>query len=220
MSVKHPKTKRLLTDLEKLKRETRDERMLFQMLKKLAEDCQLRRLNSFTQHGQTSCMEHSFAVAYYSLAIVNRFRIRCNRKSLIVGALLHDYFLYDWHQKKLGYLHGFKHGKSAMENAQRDLTLTGRESDIIKKHMFPLTVVPPRYREGFIVCMADKYCSLLEVFRKKPYGDILLPYYKTGSFQKLYEMSDELAMELNLAPELVKQRVSELNAYAEEQYEG
>lgn len=211
-----PRAKKLLSELEKFKRTNRDERLLSQSLIRLANDCQLRRLNSFTQHGTTSCMEHSFAVAYYSLALANRFRVRCNRKSLVIGALLHDYFLYDWHHKKLGYFHGFKHGKSAMVNAQRDLVITSRESDIIKKHMFPLTVVPPRYREGFLVCLADKYCSLLEVFRKEPYQEILQPYYKTGSFEKLFEMSDEIAAELDVAPELVKERISQLADYVEE----
>lgn len=211
-----PKAKKLLAELEKLKRDHRDERLLSQTLVRLANECQLLRLNGYTQHGGTSCMEHSFAVAYYSLAIANRFRIRCNRKSLIIGALLHDYFLYDWHHKKLGYLHGFKHGRSAMENAQRDLTITGRESDIIKKHMFPLTVVPPRYREGYIVCLADKYCSLMEVFRKTPYKEILRPYYKTGSFEKLYGMSEQLAERLNVPPEELKARITRLAAYAKE----
>ncbi len=40
--------------------------------------------------------------------------------------------------------------------------MTARERDIIKKHMWPLTVVPPMCREAWIVTTADKYCSLME----------------------------------------------------------
>ncbi len=49
-----------------------------------------------------------------------------------------------------------------MRNAIRDYELTELEKDIIKKHMWPLTVVPPGCREAWIVTMADKWCSLLE----------------------------------------------------------
>lgn len=47
---------------------------------------------------------------------------------------------------------------------QRDFDLSERECDIISKHMFPLTLVPPMHRESWIVSMADKYCALRETF--------------------------------------------------------
>ena len=31
--------------------------------------------------------------------------------------------------------------------------------------MFPLTIVPPRHRESFIVCVADKWCAICETFK-------------------------------------------------------
>ena len=37
-----------------------------------------------------------------------------------------------------------------------------RERDVIAKHMFPLTLRPPRFRESWIVCLADKWCPLEE----------------------------------------------------------
>ena len=37
--------------------------------------------------------------------------------------------------------------------------------DIIKKHMWPLTIIPPACREAWIVTAADKYCSLLETLK-------------------------------------------------------
>ena len=79
--------------------------------------------------------------------------------------LLHDYFLYDWHFKDLKNphkLHGFYHPSRALHNAQKEYTLTKRQEDIIKKHMWPLTVVPPMCREAWIVTAADKYCSFME----------------------------------------------------------
>ena len=62
-------------------------------------------------------------------------------------------------------LHGFYHPGIALRNASAEYRLTPRERDIIKKHMWPLTVVPPMCREAWIVTMADKWCSTLETLR-------------------------------------------------------
>lgn len=122
----------------------------------------------FIQHGNMTVNSHCINVAKYSLAISNKMHIPCNRRELIRGALLHDYFLYDWHDKehiKLTRLHGFYHPGIALRNAAMEYDLTDREKDIIKKHMWPLTVVPPMCREAWIVTAADKWCSFLETVR-------------------------------------------------------
>lgn len=125
----------------------------------------------YVQHGTMTVNSHCMNVARYSLAISNgleKIGVRCNRRDLIRGALLHDYFLYDWHDKeRIGFkhLHGFRHPKIALKNAEREYDLTDREKDIIVKHMWPLTIVPPTCKEAWIVTTADKWCSLLETFR-------------------------------------------------------
>lgn len=119
--------------------------------------------NAYIQHGTTSCYSHSISVAYYSLLFAVRLGINCDFESLVIGALLHDYFLYDWHCKDLSHrLHGFRHPKTALENALQDFDLNTVEQDIIMKHMFPLTPIPPKYRESLIVCLTDKFCSIAE----------------------------------------------------------
>ena len=134
-------------------------------LHNLSQKSHLRRMEKFTQHGDTSCLLHTIAVAYYSIKIAEFFGIKYKKHALIRGALLHDYFLYDWHDKnRENYqsLHGFYHPGIALKNAKKEYKLTPREQDIIKKHMWPLTVVPPLCREAWVVSMADKYCSILE----------------------------------------------------------
>ena len=144
-------------------------------LHNLSQKSHLRRMEKFTQHGDTSCLLHTIAVAYYSIKI-----------DLIRGALLHDYFLYDWHDgEKERRIHGFTHPMTALRNADRDFDLTDTERDIIKKHMFPLTVIPPTCREGWIVCLADKYCSLYETFKKEAYRKINTKI--TGDYAELYK---------------------------------
>ena len=58
------------------------------------------------------------------------------------------------------------HPRRALENAQRLFSLTDREKNIILRHMWPLTVTPPKYREAYVIVMFDKYCSLMETFHK------------------------------------------------------
>lgn len=132
-------------------------------------------LNSeqYIQHGSVSVKKHSIRVALTAIAIAEFLKIKYRKKDLIRGALLHDYFQYDWHNKPVNLqsilhfyqMHGFTHPFTALNNAQKDFELTKREKDIISKHMWPLTVKPPMCREAWIVTMADKYCSLLETLK-------------------------------------------------------
>lgn len=120
---------------------------------------------AYIQHGNMSVHEHCINVAKTSLAICDKLGIKCNTRDLVRGALLHDYFLYDWRKTdtiKTHNLHGFFHPGKALRNAKKEYCLTKKQEDIIKKHMWPLTIVPPMCREAWIVTTADKYCSLME----------------------------------------------------------
>ncbi len=120
----------------------------------------------FIQHGDVSVYEHVVSVAGASAAagaFLERMGVRVDRPSLIRGALLHDYFLYDWHDPDPSHrLHGFTHPAAALARALEDFELTERERNIIARHMFPLVPIPPTCREAWIVCMADKACALHE----------------------------------------------------------
>lgn len=121
-------------------------------------------MNKFMHHGTTSCFAHCFHVSYVSFQICRKLGL--DVRSAARGAMLHDFFLYDWHVTKseIG-LHGFRHAALALKNATRFFCLNDLEKDIIRKHMWPLTLLPPRYRESFVVAMIDKYCTVVEVLR-------------------------------------------------------
>ena len=127
----------------------------------------IHQMRYYMQHGQTSCFDHSLRVAYLSYVLIRRLHLSADPKSVIRGALLHDFFLYDWHIKgnRKG-LHGFTHPKVALANAEKHFLLNDKERDIILKHMWPLTLRFPRYKESYIVCFADKCCSTMETFKK------------------------------------------------------
>jgi uncharacterized protein len=55
-----------------------------------------------------------------SYRIAKYFKASKNINSLIRGALLHDYFLYDWHKgKNRKKLHGFRHPGIAVKMQNR-----------------------------------------------------------------------------------------------------
>ena len=132
----------------------------------------LYQLASFTQHGTTSTLDHVIAVAYSSLAFAMNAGIKVDERALVRGALLHDYYLYDWHDHDAApdNWHGFTHPRHALNNAREDFPdLTPVEEDIILHHMFPLVPIPPHTKEAWIVTTCDKACSTAETLTGNPY---------------------------------------------------
>ena len=141
---------------------------------------QFLRLKEFIQHGNVTVYEHCIHVALCAIKLNRTLYANSKERELVRGALLHDYFLYDWHNADAPgnihpKLHGFYHPGIALRNATRDFVLSEREKDIIHRHMWPLTVKPPRCREAWLVCLADKYASTLETLKLKK-GKIRVNY--------------------------------------------
>ena len=79
--------------------------------------------------------------------------------------MLHDYYQYNIKEEGFSaYRHGTSHPLTAMKKAQEDFDLTDKELNIIRGHMWPLTLVhPPKSKEALLVCLADKYCAANEM---------------------------------------------------------
>ena len=129
------------------------------------DDGRFEQMGANIQHGRTTTKEHVMNVANWSVRIGDLLHIRYNKRELIRGALLHDYFLYDWHDPKtwVENLHGFNHPKVASRNAREYLDVDDKTSHVISSHMWPFTPTKlPLSREAWIVCIADKVVSLKE----------------------------------------------------------
>lgn len=143
-----------------------EQQLLDTVLKSLEQEGRLSLEKDFMQHGVTSVYEHSVSVAYMSLRLAKKLHVKVDTTTLLRGALLHDYFLYDWHEKDASHrLHGFYHAGTALKNAKADFKVNDVEENIIARHMFPLNPIPPRHKEAWIVCLADKYCAAAEVMQ-------------------------------------------------------
>ena len=128
------------------------------------------RLKKFRQHGKYSVYEHSISVCRACFKIAKRLHLKVDESALIRGALLHDYFLYDWHDKDCPKHHFTKHPALAAKNAKRDYGLSAKEEKIILSHMFPAGLKVPSSKEAWILTIADKYCTVKEVVGGKRKG--------------------------------------------------
>jgi len=117
---------------------------------------QVQALADYTQHNCYSRLSHSLDVAYYSFVVAKLFG--WDRVSAARGGLLHDLYLYEGRGK--GHMRG--HAQIALENAKQICALNKVEENIIKRHMWLCTLIPPRYKEGFVVTFVDKYCAVRE----------------------------------------------------------
>lgn len=76
-----------------------DRQKIHQILKQYQEDSKVQSMHGFVQHGRTSTYEHCMNVVKLSFWINKHLHLSANERALLTGALLHDFYLYDWHEK-------------------------------------------------------------------------------------------------------------------------
>ena len=137
---------------------------LYEALAPYLEDTTVQQMDSYIQHGNVTTLEHVLRVTETSVALNRSLHVHADEEVLRVGALLHDYYLYDWHGRSLKYAnHGFVHPEIARKNAAEHFQATPEVQAVIRTHMWPFTLLHvPKSREAVLVCVADKYCSLTE----------------------------------------------------------
>ena len=52
-------------------------------------------LRGFIQHGRVTRYDHCLSVCYMALRMAEKLHWQVDERSMVRGALLHDYFLYD-----------------------------------------------------------------------------------------------------------------------------
>jgi len=126
---------------------------------------ELERLKQITHHISTTRFQHCVNVSYYSYILCRKFRL--NARSAARAGLLHDLFFYDRKEynssREKGQPHHSRmHSEVALKNASELTDITLLEKDMIEKHMWPMTLKMPRYKETYIITVIDKYCAVLE----------------------------------------------------------
>ena len=131
-------------------------------------------MKCYRHHVRSNAYEHSLKVAYLCYRHHKRYGGRIPIEELVRGALLHDYYLYDCHAPHRDYRkHLLRHPSVALKNAVRDYpTLTAAQRDMIRHHMFPLSLLhPPRTAAGWLVCFYDKVAAVSDRFGTRRKGE-------------------------------------------------
>lgn len=136
----------------------------------------------FMHHHNLTVWDHSILVSFKAFKIAKR--LGADKRICAIAGLLHDFYTQAWlyseelaqidegkYLKEIGIrkplfkMHGFTHGRNAAENYVKFFPeLENKKiTDSIKKHMFPMTIVPPKYIEGYILTSVDKLNSIREL---------------------------------------------------------
>ena len=164
---------------------------------KIVNDERFKKEMNYIQHGDVSVYNHSINVAKSCISFSKKLGIKVNYESLVKGALLHDYFLYDWHDKEHEGLHAFEHPKIARRNAINDFGLSKKEENMILSHMFPLSKSVPKYKESIILCCVDKYCASKETITRNKIAREINDNKKIKFKRSIFNLS-QLLMNLNI----------------------
>ena len=135
----------------------------------------------FLHHHNKSVFDHCVEVSYNSFMAAKYFN--ADVRVCAVAGLLHDFYPKAWlytsslaeydtsylseltKVKPLFKRHGFTHANEALENTIKYFPqyIDDKVSDAIRKHMFPLNIRLPRYRESWIITIIDKRNSMGEL---------------------------------------------------------
>ncbi len=146
----------------------------------LSDEFQKRKL--FPHHHNMSVWDHSIFVSFKSFLFAKYFG--ADARVCAIAGLLHDFYEQAWLyseelenidggkyltdfniKKPLFKMHGFVHAASASKNYVKYFPSLENEriTNAIKRHMFPLNITPPKYKEGYIVTIVDKINSVHEL---------------------------------------------------------
>ena len=131
-------------------------------------DEKILRMKDIFMHRGSNCYEHSFKVAKKAIRkSLNRKNV--NLEVVLLGAILHDYYLYDWRKDRSKLKkHGKNHPGIAIENAIKDFNIPDEVKKVIKSHMWPINIKDyPKSKEAKIVSISDKEVTIVESLTTK-----------------------------------------------------
>ena len=147
----------------------------YKIIKDILKSDEFQKRRNFPHHGKITVYDHSLAVSKLSYKIAKILKV--DYRSAAIGGLLHDFYEKPWQtnkKKKILEKHGFTHAREAMLNSRKYFPelMNEKIENIILRHMIPLNKIPPKYIEGWIVTLADKYVSLETVKNPRFFLDL------------------------------------------------
>lgn len=177
--------------MEELIHKIYEDEEFINIISDIIKNTKVQEMKNYRQHYKTSCFDHCLVASYCCYKYCKKHNldyISCSR-----AAMVHDLFLYDWRKRQNGRkgLHAFTHPRTAYENANSLFTLNDIEKDIILKHMWPVTLALPRFKESFVLTAIDKRCTINEAI-----WEIREKYFKKRFFRFAYVLLGLLILKI------------------------
>ncbi len=129
------------------------EARMYEILRGIADDPHALEMQQFIQHGTVTTYEHCLRVTRIAYWLNLHWHCHADEVSLVRGAFLHDFYLYDWHNcSNITHWHGFKHPLIARYNA-----------DAVCQPRRPQLNMPHRPRRTKTV---GSFCITTQIYRK------------------------------------------------------
>ena len=156
--------------MEKQDREEKLLQSVRQLGAEIIDSERFRAAGAIPHHLAGNVARHSLNVAKESCRIaewLNRHGAQVDVKDAVRGSLLHDIGMTEkevfgsptW---KKAYLHPERGAALARE----EYLANDVQEDAVRRHMWPICVVPPKHAAGWIVLAADKICSIKELLHR------------------------------------------------------
>lgn len=134
------------------------EQEFLDIIEPILQNEEFQKLKDIAHHGLTR-YDHCIRVAYGSYLFSKALHL--DYVQVTEAALLHDFFTDE--VREMGFLKRLQeHPKYALKNAKKYYNLTPMQEDIILTHMFPVTFLPPKYLESWMVDLVDDGVAIYE----------------------------------------------------------
>ncbi|MBQ7307228.1 MAG: HD domain-containing protein [Clostridia bacterium] len=145
-----------------------EEISFYQIVKDIIRTEEFKQMKNYQHHIKGNLFNHSLKVAYLCYKHHKKKKLKIDIVEFVQAALLHDYYLYNLHGDNQKHrFHWFKHPRIALNNAIKKYPLTKTQQDMILHHMFPVTIIPPKTKEGWLICYYDKVAAVHDRFGKR-----------------------------------------------------
>ena len=128
--------------------------------KDILNNSEFNKLKNEPHHGITR-YDHSLRVAKTVFKWAKQDHLN-DYKDITRAALLHDFYTNDEMEELSSYERLSAHPKLALNNAKKYFKINKMQEDIIKNHMYPITLEHPHTKEAMLVDTVDNIVSIKE----------------------------------------------------------
>lgn len=157
---------------EKLSKKIKSDLYYDYLIKDILNNDHYQLIKDISHHGSTDRYSHCLSVSYRAYKIAKIFG--GDLRIIARSGLLHDFY-YEKTSDFSSKLSKIKllirqHPSLAVINAKKEFNINDREENAIISHMYPVNFCLPRYKESWIVAIADKIVSFGEVGHRFKYS--------------------------------------------------